>query len=190
MGCIIWFVRRVIDDWKFLKLKSIMNKIFTYLELLWHWRMALIPSLYFNLRYLPFKQGVKMPILINKPHLHKMNGKIVIDAAKITPGMIKLGASGVTCIQIQEYISHNGAEKLFLKADAPLEIIHFLFKERIAVLFLATSFVLRRLLRLFRLKELNLGRMLVSGGIVSLWIQIFIRCMIWKKIHLSGLMVR
>lgn len=42
-----------------------MNKIFTYLELLWHWRMALIPSLYFNLRYLPFKQGVKMPILIN-----------------------------------------------------------------------------------------------------------------------------
>lgn len=155
-----------------------MNKIFTYLELLWHWRMALIPSLYFNLRYLPFKQGVKKPILINKPHLHKMNGKIVIDAAKITTGMI------------QEYISHNGAEKLFLKADAPLEIIHFLSKERIAVLFLATSFVLRRLLRLFRLKELNLGRMLVSGGIVSLWIQIFIRCMIWKKIHLSGLMVR
>lgn len=71
-----------------------MNKIFTYLELLWHWRMALIPSLYFNLRYLPFKQGVKMPILINKPHLHKMNGKIVIDAAKITPGMIKLGGFG------------------------------------------------------------------------------------------------
>lgn len=25
-----------------------MNKIFTYLELLWHWRMALIPSLYFQ----------------------------------------------------------------------------------------------------------------------------------------------
>lgn len=144
MGCIIWFVRRVIDDWKFLKLKSIMNKIFTYLELLWHWRMALIPSLYFNLRYLPFKQGVKMPILINKPHLHKMNGKIVIDAAKITPGMIKLGASGVTCIQIQEYISHNGAEKLFLKEDAPLEIIRFLFKERIAALSLATSFWLRQ----------------------------------------------
>lgn len=71
-----------------------MNKIFTYLELLWHWRMALIPSLYFNLRYLPFKQGVKMPILINKPHLHKMNGKIVIDAAKITTGMIKLGGFG------------------------------------------------------------------------------------------------
>lgn len=88
-----------------------MNKIFTYLELLWHWRMALIPSLYFNLRYLPFKQGVKMPILINKPHLHKMNGKIVIDAAKITTGMIKLGGFGGICIQIQEYISHNGEEK-------------------------------------------------------------------------------
>ena len=68
----------------------------------------MIPSLYFNLRYLPFKQGVKMPILINKPHLHKMNGKIVIDAAKITTGMIKLGG---ICIQIQEYISHNGEEK-------------------------------------------------------------------------------
>lgn len=121
-----------------------MNKIFTYLELLWHWRMALIPSLYFNLRYLPFKQGVKMPILINKPHLHKMNGKIVIDAAKITPGMIKLGGFGGHMYPIQEYISHNGEEKLFLKEDAPLEIIRFLFKERIAALSLATSFWLRQ----------------------------------------------
>lgn len=167
-----------------------MNKIFTYLELLWHWRMALIPSLYFNLRYLPFKQGVKIPILINKPHLHKMNGKIVIDAAKITPGMIKLGGFGGHMYPNSGiHITQWGGEIIF-KEDAPLEIIRFLFKERIAVLFLATSFVLRRLLRLFRLKELNLGRMLVSGGIVSLWIQIFIRCMIWKKIHLSGLMVR
>lgn len=51
----------------------------------------LLPSMYINFRYLPFRQALKMPILVHKPHFLKMGGKIIIDAPKINTGMIRLG---------------------------------------------------------------------------------------------------
>lgn len=42
----------------------------------------LIPTLYFNLKYLPFSQAVKLPIILYKPHLYKMRGRIVIEGAQ------------------------------------------------------------------------------------------------------------
>lgn len=57
-----------------------MKKITPYLKLLWTWKFAWIPNIYFNLRYLPFKQAIRLPIWINKPHLHEMKGRIIIDA--------------------------------------------------------------------------------------------------------------
>lgn len=52
---------------------------------------CLIPSLYFNLKYLPFRQAIKLPILVHKPHFQKLGGKVIIDAPRIFPGMIRLG---------------------------------------------------------------------------------------------------
>ena len=52
---------------------------------------CLIPSLYFNFKYLPFQQAVKLPILVHKPHFYRLRGRIVIDAARIYTGMIRLG---------------------------------------------------------------------------------------------------
>ena len=51
----------------------------------------LIPTLYFNLKYLPFSQAVKLPIILYKPHLYKMRGRIVIEGGPIKTGMITLG---------------------------------------------------------------------------------------------------
>lgn len=52
--------------------------------------------LYFNLHYLPFKDAVKLPILLRKPHLDCMKGQILIEG-KIKMGMIRLGnRSGLT----------------------------------------------------------------------------------------------
>lgn len=56
---------------------------------------CLIPSLYFNLKYLPFRQAIKLPILLYKPHFHVLKGKVVIDAPKIYTGMIRLGIFAV-----------------------------------------------------------------------------------------------
>ena len=54
---------------------------------------ALIPSLLFCLRYLPFRQAIKIPILVYKPKFSKLRGKVIIDVPPrdVTFGMIRLG---------------------------------------------------------------------------------------------------
>lgn len=52
---------------------------------------SLIPSIIVCFRYLPFKQAIKLPILVYKAKFINWKGKILIDAPKIEFGMIKLG---------------------------------------------------------------------------------------------------
>ena len=52
---------------------------------------SLPQSVYFNLHYLPFKQAVKLPILLYKPDLLRMKGRVRIDCDHISMGMIRLG---------------------------------------------------------------------------------------------------
>ena len=52
---------------------------------------SILSSLYFNFKYLPFKQAVKLPILLYKPTFLSLKGKITIDAPEIKTGMIRLG---------------------------------------------------------------------------------------------------
>lgn len=56
--------------------------------------LYLLPSIYFNLRYLPFKQALKIPIFLYKPKFYKLSGKIEIKG-KISTGMIKMGFPNV-----------------------------------------------------------------------------------------------
>lgn len=69
------------------------EKIKQYIKFLWNWKFAIIGSFYFNLKHLPFSQAIKLPIWLNKPHIHKLKGEVIIDAP-IKPGMIKLGGWG------------------------------------------------------------------------------------------------
>ena len=52
---------------------------------------TLLPSIGFNLHYLPFRQAIHLPIYIRKPHYHHKKGQIIIDSPRITRGMIRLG---------------------------------------------------------------------------------------------------
>ncbi len=54
-----------------------------------------IPSIFFNFHYLPFKQAVKLPILLKKPHFRKLGGKVIIESDNIRRGMIRLGFNRV-----------------------------------------------------------------------------------------------
>lgn len=47
--------------------------------------------LYFNFKYLPFKQAIYLPIFLYKPRLLKTKGKVIINTVNIKPGMIRLG---------------------------------------------------------------------------------------------------
>lgn len=47
--------------------------------------------IYFNFYYLPFKQAIKLPILLYNVRLKNIKGKLIIDSKEITTGMIQLG---------------------------------------------------------------------------------------------------
>lgn len=54
------------------------------------WR-ALIPSLIFNFKNLPFNQAKKLPIWVYKMRCLSQKGKIIIDSDNIHTGMVRLG---------------------------------------------------------------------------------------------------
>ena len=54
-----------------------------------------IPSIRFNFHYLPFKQAIKMPVLLYKPDFRKLGGNVIIESDCITKGMIRLGFNRV-----------------------------------------------------------------------------------------------
>lgn len=64
-----------------------IKKIFSHLNYL----LYIAPTIYFNFKFLPFKQAIKLPIWIIKPHFYTLKGKIILDTPHISCGMIKLG---------------------------------------------------------------------------------------------------
>ena len=52
---------------------------------------SILSSIYFNFHYLPLKQAIRLPILLYKPNLLDLKGKIIIDSSKVSFGMITLG---------------------------------------------------------------------------------------------------
>lgn len=56
---------------------------------------SILVSIYFNLKYLPIRQALKIPILLYKPNFIKLKGKIILETNKIKFGMIQLGRPNV-----------------------------------------------------------------------------------------------
>ncbi len=56
---------------------------------------SIFSTIFFNFYYLPFRQAVRLPILLYKPTFAALSGKIVIDSPEIHFGMIQLGRSMV-----------------------------------------------------------------------------------------------
>lgn len=76
---------------------SILNKIW---KNRWLFR-SLVSTLWFNFHYLPFKQAIRLPILLYKPHFVHSKGRVRISGP-VKFGMIKLG-----CFEVSVY-PNNG----------------------------------------------------------------------------------
>lgn len=50
----------------------------------------IIPTIWFNCKYLPLKQAIKLPIILYKPHLLRCQGNIIIEG-DVKFAMIRLG---------------------------------------------------------------------------------------------------
>lgn len=72
-------------------------------QIISHWKTILygLHILYFNFKYLPFRQALKIPILLYKPHFMGLSGKINIEGP-ISFGMISLGFNHVPILRIPD----------------------------------------------------------------------------------------
>lgn len=71
--------------------KNVKWKDFIYLARLNKWfPLYLLHSIFFNFKYLPFKQAIKLPILLYRPRFLSLKGKIVISGS-VKTGMIQIG---------------------------------------------------------------------------------------------------
>ncbi len=85
-----------------------MMKLFRYS--FWY---TILPSIYFNFSYLPFKQAVHLPILLYKPHFNCLQGKIRIQTDKIYFGMIRMGFLTGNCYPNSGITLYNKGEIIF-----------------------------------------------------------------------------
>lgn len=82
---------------------------------IWKYRWMypyILQTIYFNIRYLPFKQAIHLPILLRKPCLKKMSGRIIINAP-IKFGMIELGRLHVSLYPDAGVMIENYGEIVF-----------------------------------------------------------------------------
>ena len=74
---------------------NIKKKIIIFFEILF----GIPKSLIFNFKYLPFKQAVKLPIIISRYcSLLELDGEVIIKSSIIKPGMIMLGIGSLGII--------------------------------------------------------------------------------------------
>ncbi|WP_415886118.1 acyltransferase [Neptuniibacter sp. QD37_6] len=88
-------------------------KLFRYLA-------AIPKSLYVNLHLLPFKQAIKLPIIVsNKTKLISLNGRVKLD--KVKTGLVRIGFTGAnmidyrysrTMLQIDGLVTVKGKVKI------------------------------------------------------------------------------
>ena len=75
----------------------------------------IIPTIYFNFHYLPFRQAIFLPVYLRKPKLLTLKGKVIIQmgGGKIKPGMIKLGVFGVSIYPSKGIMFQNRGTVVF-----------------------------------------------------------------------------
>jgi acetyltransferase-like isoleucine patch superfamily enzyme len=73
---------------------------------------SLPKTLYFNFKYLPFSDAVKLPFFISsKVYCKKMQGKVILTSTKICRGMVRIGFGGTNSgdeIKTRSVWNNNG----------------------------------------------------------------------------------
>lgn len=97
---------------------DILNKIFSKLEY-WKYKryVNIMATIYLNLRTLPFKQALKLPLFVyGKVTFASLRGRIIFDCPHIKRGMVKMGRHQ------DDYILHSKRQLLRLDKDGSIVI--------------------------------------------------------------------
>ena len=64
--------------------------------------LSLPKTIWFNLRYLPFRQAIKLPIAIHYSTKCRISGEVYLDCKKVSPFMVRIGFHEVPIIPKQK----------------------------------------------------------------------------------------
>jgi acetyltransferase-like isoleucine patch superfamily enzyme len=67
------------------------NHFFKKLKQYFIYLPYIVPIVWFNFKYLPARQAVRLPIFLYRPKFRHSGGKVIIDSEHIRPGMIRMG---------------------------------------------------------------------------------------------------
>ena len=75
----------------------------------------IIPTIYFNYHYPPFKQAMPLPVFLRKPKLLTLKGSVIIQngGGRVKPGMIRLGVFGVSIYPSRGIMFQNSGTIVF-----------------------------------------------------------------------------
>ena len=105
------------------------------------WRLRSLPStLYFNFHYLPFKQAVKLPIVLYKPNLVKCEGTIKIDSENIKYGMIILGFRNCSIYPNEGITYENNGGTIIFKGECSIGKYSFVSINKKAIVIFGDKF--------------------------------------------------
>lgn len=94
--------------------------VFSRAHQIWRKRWMLrsiIQSIFFNFHYLPFKQAIKLPILLYKPQFVNLKGQVIISTPTVKTGMIRLGVKMVPIYPNNGIIFENNGGILIFKGS-------------------------------------------------------------------------
>lgn len=133
-------MKRIIELWK-------NRKRFRYI----------IPTIYFNFHYLPFKQAIKLPILLYKPELLSCKGKIIIDCPRIKFAMIRMGFRNVSIYPNNGVKWENNGGTVIFKGDARIGNDTYLSLGEKTIVEIGNNFVSRAGMKLVSWRGIKFG---------------------------------
>lgn len=75
-------------------------------------------TIFFNFYYLPFRQAIKLPIILYFPRFYALKGKIIIDSQFVKFGMIRMGLFNSPILQKKGFSWMNEGGTVIFRGNA------------------------------------------------------------------------
>lgn len=83
-------------------------------------KLSIFKTIYFNFKYLPLKQALKLPIFIFKGKLLRLKGDVIINSSNLNTGMIRLGSYANSLYPDNGFIWENHGGKVIFNGKTTI----------------------------------------------------------------------
>lgn len=127
-------------------------------KILFLFSLSFIKTIYFNFHYLPFKQAIKLPIILRHVRFKSLKGKVIIDSDHIYTNMIKFGFKSANYWRPNDYTTLDLRQgTMILKTNFILRECAHIRLENDAILKFGSNFDAATNLNIWCMKSIAFG---------------------------------